>query len=304
MVADNAEIQHLVALFDRMITALRVLGVCLSLAAGPGFLAGCSASSRIASAPAVPASKPPESLDLTLSCLDRQGAARPLAECFHDPGGDPGYATVLDQGIWHDIAVSNLTDAAPQSTSHSIPLSVGMSFRIDVATGGNIDRSLALDFRLHSTQVALESRSVPGGNFRLVIERFHLSARTLTLLGRPDDARLATALLSERGVKNPERLPPVRTLEEIQGIFDRNKSSFYELFSRRLRQKPDLRGKVIVAFTIAPGGEITRCDLISSELNDPELERTIVGRIQQLRFRPRRVPEFTYNNYPIVFIPT
>lgn len=95
-----------------------------------------------------------------------------------------------------------------------------------------------------------------------------------------------------------------RTLEEIQLVFDRNKASFYSMFNRALRDNPDLRGKVVVKLTIAPSGAVTACELVSSELGDPDLERKVVQRVLLLNFGAKNVPEFTYPNYPIVFLPT
>ena len=95
-----------------------------------------------------------------------------------------------------------------------------------------------------------------------------------------------------------------RTLEEIQLVFDRNKASFYAMFNRALRENPDLRGKVVVKLTIAPNGSVTACELVSSELGDPDLEQKVVQRVKLLNFGAKNVPEFTYPNYPIVFLPT
>lgn len=95
-----------------------------------------------------------------------------------------------------------------------------------------------------------------------------------------------------------------RTLEEIQLVFDRNKASFYSMFNRALRENPDLRGKVVVKLTIAPSGAVTACELVNSELGDPDLEAKVIQRVKLLNFGSKNVPEFTYPNYPIVFLPT
>lgn len=95
-----------------------------------------------------------------------------------------------------------------------------------------------------------------------------------------------------------------RTLEEIQLVFDRNKGSFYSMFNRALRTDPGLRGKVVVRLTIAPSGAVTACELVSSELGNPELEQKVIQRVKLLNFGAKNVPSFTYPNYPIVFLPT
>ena len=94
-----------------------------------------------------------------------------------------------------------------------------------------------------------------------------------------------------------------RTLEEIQLTFDRNKSAFYALYTRAVRDNPNLRGKVILSLTIAPSGAVTACNIVSSELGDPELENKIVQRVMLLNFGAKNVPAFTYPNYPMTFFP-
>jgi TonB family protein len=93
-----------------------------------------------------------------------------------------------------------------------------------------------------------------------------------------------------------------RSEEEIALIFDRNKGAIYSIYTRALRDKPDLRGKLVLELTISPDGAITRCDVISSELGDPELERKLVARIKQFRFEARDVGTITVTK-PIDFFP-
>ena len=93
-----------------------------------------------------------------------------------------------------------------------------------------------------------------------------------------------------------------RSREEIELIFDRNKGAIYALYSRALRDKPELKGKVVLELTIAPTGEITQCRVVSSELNDPDLERKLVARVKSFRFEARDVETITTTK-PIDFFP-
>jgi TonB family protein len=93
-----------------------------------------------------------------------------------------------------------------------------------------------------------------------------------------------------------------RTREEIELVFDRNKSAIYALYSRALRDKPALQGKVVLEVTIAPSGEVTDCRVVSSELADPELERKLVARVRMFRFEARDVAIMTTTK-PIEFFP-
>jgi protein TonB len=93
-----------------------------------------------------------------------------------------------------------------------------------------------------------------------------------------------------------------RTREEIELVFDKNKSAIYSLYSRALRENPALQGKVVLEVTIAPAGEVTECRVISSELGDPELERKLVARVKMFRFEDRDVATMTTTK-PIEFFP-
>jgi periplasmic protein TonB len=93
-----------------------------------------------------------------------------------------------------------------------------------------------------------------------------------------------------------------RSREEIEMVFDRNKSAIYALYSRALREQPELQGKVVVQLTIAPSGEVTDCRIVSTELNDAELERKLVARIRMFRFEEKDVEAMTTTK-PIEFFP-
>jgi protein TonB len=93
-----------------------------------------------------------------------------------------------------------------------------------------------------------------------------------------------------------------RSREEIEIVFDRNKSAIYALYSRALREQPELQGKVVVQLTIAPSGEVTDCRVLSTELNDAELERKLVARIRMFRFEAKEVEAMTTTK-PIEFFP-
>ena len=93
-----------------------------------------------------------------------------------------------------------------------------------------------------------------------------------------------------------------RSREEIELVFDRNKGAIYALYSRELREKPELQGKLVLEFTIAPSGEVTMCRVVSSELNDPDLERKIIARVRLFRFDSRDVETITTTK-PIDFFP-
>jgi periplasmic protein TonB len=93
-----------------------------------------------------------------------------------------------------------------------------------------------------------------------------------------------------------------RSREEIETVFDRNKSAIFALYNRALRDNPGLQGKVVVELTIAPDGEVTACRIVSSELKDEDLERKLVSRIRLFRFEAKDVAPITTTK-PIDFFP-
>jgi TonB family protein len=93
-----------------------------------------------------------------------------------------------------------------------------------------------------------------------------------------------------------------RDLEQIQITFDRNKGGIYAIYNRALRKDPSLQGKVVLKITISPSGKVTACNIISSELNDPKLERKLVQRVKMINFGAAKVAPFTFS-YPIDFFP-
>ena len=93
-----------------------------------------------------------------------------------------------------------------------------------------------------------------------------------------------------------------RSIEEIQMVFDRNKGAIFSVYNRALRKDPTLQGKIVLELTIAPSGKVTRCVLISSELQDAVLSRKISQRVKLFNFEAKDVSEVTIT-YPIEFLP-
>ncbi|MDH5612730.1 MAG: TonB family protein, partial [Gammaproteobacteria bacterium] len=85
--------------------------------------------------------------------------------------------------------------------------------------------------------------------------------------------------------------------------FQKNKGAIYNLYNRALRKDPTLGGKVIIELTINAQGKVVQCHIISSELNDPGLERKIIARVKMFQFKPADVLETTVK-YPIDFLPS
>jgi len=105
------------------------------------------------------------------------------------------------------------------------------------------------------------------------------------------------------GVRRGGSGQAARSIEEIKLIFDRNKAAIYALYNRALREDPSLQGKVILKLTIAPSGQVTACQVVSSDLRAPELERKLVARVRLFDFGAKKVDVMVVT-YPIDFLPS
>ena len=95
----------------------------------------------------------------------------------------------------------------------------------------------------------------------------------------------------------------IRPEEEITIVFDQNKSRLYSIYNRARRQNPELQGKVVIELTISSAGIVTQARIVSSELNDPSLERSLLARVKQFKFGAKEVEPVTVT-FPIEFLPS
>jgi TonB family protein len=126
-----------------------------------------------------------------------------------------------------------------------------------------------------------------------------LAARATTQIENPVESfEVAGGAAQRSGESNKAS----RSREEIERVFDLNKGSIYTLYNRALRQNPSLQGKLVLRLTIAPDGRVTFCEVVSSELGDPDLEQKLVQRVLLFQFEPRDVESITTTK-PIDFFP-
>jgi len=78
-----------------------------------------------------------------------------------------------------------------------------------------------------------------------------------------------------------------RTIAEVESVLEANKGALFALYSRALRDNPDLKGKTTFEIVIAPAGEVLSCRMISSDLANAEFENKFIARLKFLRFPAR-----------------
>ena len=85
-----------------------------------------------------------------------------------------------------------------------------------------------------------------------------------------------TAIKSDNGAVTGNRDP-----DEISVVINRHNTSIQSCYDRGLKRDPDLKGKLVVRFIITAEGRVKNVNLISSTLNNPRVERCIIGKIRR-----------------------
>lgn len=75
-----------------------------------------------------------------------------------------------------------------------------------------------------------------------------------------------------------------RDMQSIRRTLERYKGSVYALYTKALRNSPDLNGRFIFEFVILPNGDISGLKLVSSELNAASLEAQMLQKIGGINF--------------------
>lgn len=152
--------------------------------------------------------------------------------------------------------------------------------------------------RLVSNAAIGTSGGVDDLNLTTKGEQVALEGRATTRL----DAPISTGSAGQGVKKAAAKMEIKRTDDEIRRMFDANRSALYSLYQRALRSNPTLQGTVLVELTITPAGVVSNCKIVSSELQDAELERRLMARIKLINFGAKDVPEGVYT-YSLGFLP-
>ena len=150
--------------------------------------------------------------------------------------------------------------------------------------------------------VSKGSSGVDAGEYTTTLAKTKLSQREITQVKQSLLASGASSS-SSASRSNKNRSSGVRAEEGITVVFDQNKSKLYSIYNRARRTTPNLKGKIILQITIAPGGKVTKIKMLSSELNNPKLESRLISRIKMFNFGSQKVESIVVT-YPIEFLPS
>lgn len=90
--------------------------------------------------------------------------------------------------------------------------------------------------------------------------------------------------------------------QAIRQKMEEAKGRIFGIYNRALRENPSLQGKVMFKLVIEPSGAVSSAQVVSSELNDPELERKLLAAIRGIQFGASDVLQTTLN-YSFDFLP-
>lgn len=93
-----------------------------------------------------------------------------------------------------------------------------------------------------------------------------------------------------------------RSEEEIRKVMEQHKGAVFSIYNRALRQNAALQGKVVIRIIIESTGKISSATIVSSELQDPDLEAKLLQRVSLISFPPSNVARTTLN-YSFDFLP-
>ena len=115
--------------------------------------------------------------------------------------------------------------------------------------------------------------------------------------------RRVTRVESPIEIKGSEGEEATRSYESIREVVDTLTGWIRFVYNRALRENPTLKGTITLEFEIVPGGDVSRCRVVSTTVKNPALEDQLVKRFQQLKFPPISEGINTVI-YPITLVPS
>ncbi|WP_370980690.1 AgmX/PglI C-terminal domain-containing protein [Agaribacterium sp. ZY112] len=174
----------------------------------------------------------------------------------------------------------------------------------DMSDADQLSQSLGKAAELE--RAAITSNKVSTSSTGINSAKLSRNTGGVALSGKKDtkvDSKLASATgVASKAKKQSSRDKSKRSEEEIRKTMDKNKGKIDAIYNRALRRNPALEGKVVFNLVIDPNGRVSSASIVSSELDDPALERKLLTRIKLISFGAKDVLQ-TKINYSIDFLP-
>ena len=180
---------------------------------------------------------------------------------------------------------------------------------INDMVGGKVAKSSGLNKKASSLDKSLLSENAGKGSAGVNTGDYAETSVGGTTLSAQEVKAIRQSLLSKNSEPSSKTKSTQgqtgnrRAEEEITLVFDQNKSKLYSIYNRERRKNPGLKGKIVLEITIAPEGKVVAVRIVSSELNNPKLERSLVSRIKLFKFSAGKIDAITVT-FPIEFLPS
>ncbi|MFA7553049.1 MAG: AgmX/PglI C-terminal domain-containing protein [Spongiibacteraceae bacterium] len=174
---------------------------------------------------------------------------------------------------------------------------------VDIASlsKNNLSRGEAEAAKVERSIITSKATATSGG-----IQTAALSRDTGgSALSGKQDTKVSSSLdqqAKKQGVNSESVAAGGRSDESIRRTMDANKGAIFSIYNRALRTDPGLQGKFVFEILIAANGSVIDVKLLSSELNNGELDGKILSRIKLIRFPAQDVIN-TRVNYQFDFLP-
>lgn len=90
-------------------------------------------------------------------------------------------------------------------------------------------------------------------------------------------------VVSSKGLKAVRHKGAGRDAEAVLAVINSHMAAIQYCYQREWRKNPNLKGKVVVRFTIRPDGSVANAQILSSTLNNPAVENCILRVIRRWR---------------------
>jgi|WetSurMetagenome_2_1015567.scaffolds.fasta_scaffold337912_2 TonB family protein len=107
------------------------------------------------------------------------------------------------------------------------------------------------------------------------------------------DKKISSDSLQAKQEKGPLASPHIgkgvgltggRSKASVIRLFLKHQASLQNEYKKRLRNKPDLNGEIVVKFEIDWTGTIIFCEVVKSSMNDPDIEKIVIKKIKRWKF--------------------
>jgi hypothetical protein len=91
---------------------------------------------------------------------------------------------------------------------------------------------------------------------------------------------------------------PMRSMDEVRKAFEARAPGLKRLNATRQSTNA---GRIVVTFTVDPGGQVVECRILSTDFDDRAFNAAVVAEVWRLWLEKRDVGEFVVAEYPIEF---